>query len=1188
MYLKRLQISGFKTFADATDLEFHPGITAIVGPNGTGKSNISDAIVWALGERSMKALRGAKPLDVIFTGNGGRKGVGMAEVSLTMDNSDNQLPVEFGEVTVTRRIYRNSDTEYFINKTPCRLRDIHELFFDTGIGADTYSIVNQSGIDAVLSIRPEDRRELLEEAAGVKKYRAKRDEARRKLDRTEQNLIRIRDILHEIESQLAPLADQVELALEYENYMTRLRELQLGLLAWEYDVRLKRTDNLKEQRASVEKQVEEGRQRIQELENLEQALDEKRSEMEKQIVVLQQDSTKVVSDVRSTEGQIAVAEERIRSFVEQKELLEQDIRVLTERLRSTRQERQELVANLATLKTECDALIAEVDDKERQFREFTASIASETEQLNRRKSDYIELMRVISDKRNGIASADATHESLQARLRSLDAVTLRTREEQEKIEQSRTDVAAGLSRLREQLAKLEDQLVRARSERDDSEQQRQQLQETLNQTRDELSRIQSRLHTLEEMEQHFEGLYTGVRSVLQASSDQRIAGEYRIVADLLQVPAEYEMAIEVVLGGALQNIVTEDHASATRAIDFLKETRSGRATFLPLDLLRPTPPSDQARSLAQSERARGLATHLVQFDEKYRPAIEYLLNRILIVEDLAAAIELSRRAENHLRLVTLAGEVVIPGGAISGGHGKQSAGGLLARKREMGELRERLIQLKDTVENQTRLLQSLVSAIQESDQQIRGLEAERGETNTALARQDRELEHLEQELRRIGDVLQQIDLDEREVNEEIARSREAREQLQTQLLQLEEDDASLNRTITALQASLDVQITRREELAALVNDARVLQASSEERRTSVQRRIEDIDQASADSEQELKEKEETIASGIEESESLAVRVAGDEMRLELLREHQRAMEQAFDDWRRTRRETGDTLEATTTELRKLRATFHDAEMELHKIEIRETQTQTEMEEMERRFQDDYATTPDQSIGHKEDIQNKQQALDEVETLRQKISGMGEVNVGAVALQKTLQERFEHLSTQKTDIEKAKEELERIIAEIDERTREQFLTTFAAVQVEFQSMFRRIFDGGDTELTLTNPDNLLETGVDITVQLPGKAQQDLLLLSGGERALTALALLMGLLRVKPSPFCILDEVDAPLDENRVERFTELVKEFAQNSQFLIITHNRGTMEAADQLYGVTMEEQGVSKLVSVRLTGTDNR
>jgi len=1188
LHLKRLQIAGFKSFADKTDLQFHPGVTAIVGPNGAGKSNISDAIVWALGERSMKALRGSKPLDVIFTGNGSRKGVGLAEVSLTLDNSDGALPVEFSEVTVTRRLFRDGETAYLINQSPCRLRDIHELFFDTGIGADAYSIVNQSGIDAVLSIRAEDRRELFEEAAGVKKYRAKRDEAKRKLDRTEENLVRIRDIVHEIESQLEPLAEQVTLALEYENHLTRLRELQLSLLAWEYDVRLKRTGNLREQRATVEQQTEESRRQLSELEAKEATLDRKLREMEKEIASLQQNSTNVVSDVRSTEGEIAVAEERIRSFVEQKELLEQDSRILRERVESARQERESVASTVTGLEESCRLLSDEVEEKERLLLDCNNAMAASTAQLNRHKSEYIELMRQTADKKNRIAGLEATLSSFHGRLQTLENVAASTTKERQSCETSLTEVSAELAELQRQLEGVQSKLREARIEQARLWQQREDIQAAIGRSQTELSRVQSRLNTLKEMEEHFEGLYAGVKATLQARREDRLTGEFNLIADILRVPKEYEIAVEVALGNALQQIVTTDDGEATRAIEYLKQTRGGRATFLPLNLLRPRQPSASTHSLSQSSGARGIATNLVAFDERFRPAVEYLLNRVLIVDNLQTAIHLSRSAESGTRLVSLEGEVIIPGGGISGGHGKQSTGGLLARKRAIGELEKTSAQLAVVAQQEERSLESAQLQLQQNEQEIKSLEGTRSDLQTAQARQERESEHLGMELRRLDDVIAQVGRDRREIESEMDASRETQGQLQTGIAELERDGVALEQTIDRVQTALTGSMATRDELSTTLGDARIRKATQEEKLTAARNHIAELVRASTEAEQSLVDKQAAVTTGAAESEGLAMQVARSEMRLEVLRERQKQMEQAFDDWRNGRRDTLDALEESSVSLRQLRAALHESEMELHRIELRETQTQTEMEEMERRFQEDYQTSPQDSLNRKEGIENKQNALEEAATLRDRIASMGEVDLGAIRQQKNLKERLEFLGGQHTDLEKAKSELEEIISEIDQRTREQFLNTFENVQREFHYMFQRIFDGGETQLSLTNPENLLETGIDVTVQLPGKAPQELSLLSGGERALTALALLMGLLRVKPSPFCILDEVDAPLDESRVVRFGELVREFAENSQFLIITHNRGTMEVADQLYGVTMEEQGISKLVSVRMSDVEQR
>ncbi|MCS6862773.1 MAG: chromosome segregation protein SMC, partial [Abditibacteriales bacterium] len=777
--------------------------------------------------------------------------------------------------------------------------------------------------------------------------------------------------------------------------------------------------------------------------------------------------------------------------------------------------------------------------------------------------------------------------------------------------------------------------------------------------REQMSAVQSRLRALQEMEASFEGLFAGVRAVMQAqkqghpllnpalskeekhppfgptlSKEEKhplfdpslskkekhslfdpalskegkhppfdpalskgenlppsnpplakggIQGRFVLVADVLRVPPPFETAIEVGLGSALQHIIAPDEQSVKDAIHFLKATQSGRATFLPLPLLRPASLLPQTRQVVQRPGVCGIAVDLVQFDEVYRPVAEYLLNRLIVVQNLDVALTLSRHVETGCRLVTLEGELVLPAGAITGGAGKQRASGLLQRKREIEELDAR----RKTQNAKLAELESQLTALQDevvaTQAQLRALEQTRVEHLALCARHEREMEHLEREQRRLEQTLERLNGETLECSNVEQESRQQEERLRVELRTLEEAARAVEAEIERLQSQWTAQQTQREELSRQVAEIQAHQAAVQERSAAVERSLAQLEQQAREFSETIESRRVSIARALEEEARLAQQIAADEQNLAQLTQVQVEKEQAFEAWRRERHEILQRLEATTQSLRQQRQTLHQIEEEMHRIELRETQTHTEMEEMQRRFREEFNTTAEDALPRKDDIESKQLALDEIAVIKENMAAMGEVNLGAISQQQQLTERLDFLRTQRDDLERAQADLESIIADIDQRTRDQFMQTFHAVAREFDALFKRLFDGGETRLSLTDPDNLLDTGIDVRVQPPGKAAQDLMLLSGGERALTALALMLALLRVKPSPFVVLDEVDAPLDETNIGRFTELLHEFADTSQFIIITHNKGTMEAADALYGVTMEEHGVSKLVSVRLT-----
>ncbi len=1186
MYLKSLALSGFKTFADDTRLEFGPGITAIVGPNGSGKSNIVDGILWALGERSHKALRGHAPTDVIFNGAATRKQMGLAEVSLFFDNEDKTLPLEFNEIQVTRRVFRDGESEYAINKANCRLRDVVDLFLDTGVGPDAYTIISQSEIDSILSARPEDRRGLIEGAAGVQKYRARRTETRRKLDRVEADLLRVADITSELDSQLAPLAEQAELAREYDNLVQRLRSLQLAILAREYDVRLKRLCALEEQKTTNSDAVANGQAAIARLEAAETELEARMRGLEAQMDALQSETTDVVSRLKAEEGTLAVARERRRALTEQQEFQAQEIGLLRARIAtatgSIETQREELEATLNA----SSSLSSNAAEAEARLGAANVRLQEATRELQSCQSRVIELMRAGQKRREAAAAGRAEAEALQNRLQDLERLAASLRQEAETVAQTRDNSKKQLEAARARFAEQEEAVVKTRQSLQDAQHEYSSRGEVLNKAREERSGMQSRLNVLRELEQNLEGVQGGARSVLNAVKKGDLEDRYTLVADAIRAPHELEQAIEVALGGNVNNLICQHDSQAKTAIGWLKKNQAGRATFLPLNVLRPSGVGDRTRALLKERGVRGIASSLVTFDDTQSDAIEYLLGRILVVDDLDTAVALGKRCDNGVRLVTLEGELVLPAGAITGGQGKQKAAGLLARKRELDEFEARLDKLGGELNSLHDERQKAAETVEVAQKSLRSVQEDLNETRSQIARQEREEEHGEREARRVANQLQATE-------SQCSGARANGENRTFQQAQYEREAAELDRQAKELDVAVagaqDIVSRRqgeREVVAESVADVRADFSASQERQNAMRRAIGELERQVREFSAQITSKQESIARAAGEDARL---VAGEAEHISLLSQLQKRreeLEEASVSGRASRGQSLQSLEETGAALRQNRALTHSAEEELHRVEIRLASTQTEMEDMRRRFEEEFELSVEDALPHRDEIEGKQVALDEIEVLRDQVGALGNVNTGAIQQHEQVKERLDFLLAQRADLDSARAQLEEIISDIDGRTRERFMTTFKGVQVAFDELFRRVFDGGSTELTLTNPDNLLETGIDLRVQPPGKGAQDISLLSGGERALTALSFMLALLRVHPSPFVVLDEVDAPLDQSNVGRFSQLLREFTDKTQFIVITHNNGTMQAADVLYGVTMQQQGVSKLVSVRLVDED--
>ncbi|MBV9864829.1 MAG: chromosome segregation protein SMC [Abitibacteriaceae bacterium] len=1186
MYLKRLSLSGFKTFADNTQLELEPGITAIVGPNGSGKSNIVDAILWALGERSHKALRGHAPTDVIFNGSANRAPLGLAEVSLFFDNEDKTLPLEYKEVQVTRRIFRDGEGEYAINKTNCRLRDVVDLFLDTGVGPESYSIVSQREIDSILSAKPEDRRGLIEGAAGVQKYRARRTETRRKLDRVEADLTRVADIIYELENQIAPLAEQAEIAREYNNYVARLRTLQLAILARDYETRVKRMQGLQEGRVQSGEIVQVAQAEIVRLEAAETELESRLRALEGTMETLQGETTDVVSRLKATEGSIAVARERRRALTEQQEFQAQEIGLLRARITSTQESRATQQAELDAALNASASLSGAAADAEARLGAANARLSEATRELQARQAKVIELMRGSQARREAAATGRAEAAALEHRLHDLERLAKTLDAEAAQVTESGTTARAELDATKQRQAEAAQQATAAREAWQNAQRQQAALADALNAAREKRSALQSRLGALRELEQNLEGVQGGARAVLSAVKRGQLADQYTLVADAIRAPHELENAVEVALGAGVHNLICATDADAKTAINWLKQNQAGRATFLPLPNLRPGGISDKTRALLREKGVRGVASELVKCDKAYAAAVEYLLGRVIVVDTLDVAVALAKRCEFGVRLVTLDGELVLPAGAITGGQGKQKASGLLARKRELDELEANVDALNQELQKQQEALQDSIAAVGQAQEKWRAQQEVENEIRSQIARQEREIEHLEREARRVGNQREATESQIKAARATVATKAAQQAEHDQMAVTLDEQARALDEAVAQAQHIVAERQAEREEIASSVAEVRAQHSATQERLAAMRRAIAELERQLKEFEAQIVSKQASIERAAGEDANI---VAGEAELISSLAQLQRRREELETmsaHGRAHRQESLQKLEETGAGLRAQRTALHDAEEELHRIEVRIASTEVEMQDMQRRFAEEFELPFEEALAYRDAIEQKQLALDEIEVLKDKIGGLGNVNIGAVQQHQQVLERLEFLTTQRNDLDASRAQLEEIIADIDSRTRERFMTTFTAIAAAFDTLFQRIFDGGTTHLTLTHPDNLLETGIDLKVQPPGKSVQDISLLSGGERALTALSFMLALLQVHPSPFVVLDEVDAPLDQSNVGRFSQLLREFTDRTQFIVITHNNGTMQAADVLYGVTMQQQGVSTLMSVRLVDTE--
>ena len=1179
MYLKRLEIFGFKTFAERTDLEFGPGITAIVGPNGSGKSNISDAILWVLGEQGMKALRSNRSTDVIFNGSDARKALGMAEVHLTLDNSSGRLPTDYTEVTVTRRVFRSGEAEFLINRVPVRLRDIHDLFMDTGIGKQSYSTISQGEVDAILSSRSEDRRALFEEVAGIAKYKARKKEALRKLDQTRQNLLRASDVIDELETQIGPLVEQSEKARQYQSLHNELTRLQLSLLVAQYTGLQSSMGRSKEREGELEQELEGLKHQLHQAELRETT---RRAELQ----VLEDE----LEERRSHEGRLGnsvLAEENALTLLKQQE---ETARQECERLRAERAEWEgesgRFDAEIAAAETEGQRLHGIIAGLEAELAETDAALKESAGTVNELAKDiqdhrgaYLDVLDRMARVRNELARVESllrTSEGRTARITTeLRDVEGKLAERSQELSAAQTTIAERQA-TRERVNAQRAGAMRARGAMSDKQAE---LRKAENRVREELAGMRSRRQALQELEESLEGYFPGVRAVMDAAAAGRLRGRFATTAEILDVPEELETAVEVAMGAGLQDVVTDTEASARAAVDLLKSTQAGRATFLPLDLLSP----DRRASVPEAPGILGLAMDLVTYDPQYEAVVQHHLGRAIVARDLDAALALakSNEARGWNRIVTLDGEVITPARTITGGtQGK--GGGLLKRKRELRDLIEAVEGKERDANTLQRKVQEAVAEVGRLDAELTSLAKEAEKAATALAEAERVAAGIGHETKT---------LDERKATLEEEAAWIARE-----MESVRADEAKHN-------AALNVLEVERGEAEAAIAEAESALAGGQSERDAVTERYAALRLRISDARGELGQQQAAARRAAELRDSLSERLAQNaklaaemtgkiaafgqqqqeaDAQLLRLREAHGKGSAEVEAARDRRAAMLETIAAQLERQKELREAVEDCQGRLHRANLRTTQVEAELGFLEGQFFDDYRLTPDQALARAEPVENRGAAVLRLKELQTAEEELGQVNLGAIDECERIGERLTFLTTQRRDLEEARERLMKVIAEIDATCKEKFLTAFEAIRREFQDLFQRLFNGGDTQLTLDDPSDVLESGIDVHVTIPGKRNQHLLQLSGGERALTALALLFAMLRVKPSPFVVLDEIDAPLDEANVGRYCDVLRDFTTDTQFLIVTHNKGTMEAADVLYGVTMEKAGVSKIVSVRL------
>ncbi len=1184
MFLKRLELQGFKSFADKTVLSFADGATGVVGPNGSGKSNISDAIRWVIGEMSAKSLRGSNMQDVIFAGTATRKPVNYAEVSLVLDNSSHMFNIDFDEVIVTRRLFRSGESAYQINRANCRLKDIHELFMDTGLGRDGYSIIGQGNVAQILSNKPEDRRSLFEEAAGVSKYKYRKEEAARKLANTEENLIRINDIVYELESQLEPLKKQSEKARKYLELYTEYRELDVSLSLINLDknkVEQEKADKLyndvNSEIEGLKAQETEAERRSTELYEKQKSKDEEKTQLHARLIenensgaAIAKDISIAENDIKNNKSAVQRTESEIAGLKQKSEQHSVSIAEYRHEIEEKNAEAQRIMQNFDTLKADNESsgtrqneLADEIESYKRKVSELRSSAESRRERLKGNenlRNTYLERREIIN------AELKSFNEGIESTRKEIEDDTCLIAEKQEKLSKLNKLVSAQ----KRQLEKLNAEIIG--------------ITEGFNKKRVDYDTRVSKKRMLEGLENDFAGYARSVRTVLKEQSLKHLS-IYGTVSSLVEVNRQYVTAIETVLGGALQNIIVEREEDAKAAIEFLRRSKAGRATFLPVSSVH----GRTLENIAQISGCTGFigaACDLVSYNRKYDGIVKSLLGRVVVVDNIDNAIAMSRRFGYKFRVVTIEGDILNAGGSLSGGSvNKQS--GLMSRASEIREL---------------------TAEIQVLTNELKALKADRERLDTELKTVNEQLSTYMPVIRGYEDEILRLENTVKHLKTTVENGGSTEENYRTELENIEKQLKDSSDTNTGILMEI-----RRFENAAAEHEAKLSKLNDEYERVSAERekQSEDIMNETlklADLQRDVKSLEEKIISSENEIAEAEKGTKEKQDYCEELEKRSKELKKTIEEKENHRKEIADlsaelkhkieiideqkagiveSLKGIQSDNKTMTDTLINLQQELSRAETKRVKLNMEYESIMNHLWDEYELTYTAAAEMRKEFDDTKEAFKRSSELKSQIKDLGHVNMESIDEYTEKKERYEFLSTQRDDLEKSKDNLNKIIDSMEELMEEHFGNQFNVISKSFSEVFIELFGGGRGRLSLTDPNNLLESGIEIEVQLPGKGLQNINLYSGGEKSFIAIALLFAILKVKPTPFCILDEIDAALDDVNVSRFATYLRNYTDRTQFIVITHRRGTMEAANILYGVTMQEKGVTKLLSLNIDDVED-
>lgn len=1182
MYLKSLEMYGFKSFAEKTRLDFMPGITTVIGPNGSGKSNIADCIRWILGEQSIKSLRGNKSEDIIFAGTQNRKSLGFAEASLVFDNQDGELPIEYGEVTVTRKIYRNGETGFFINKAPCRLKDIQELFMDTGIGKDGYSIIGQGKIDEILSNKSEDRRHIFEEAAGIVKYRARKSETEKKLENTKLNLLRINDIIAEIEANINPLKIQSEKAKKFLCLRDELKNIEIGLFVYNINEYKTKIQEIEENIEIFESQKNDEQNRFNDEQAKKEAIKEKVEKLIEEIERVQNLNFEFSNKKEQINSEIAVCNEKIANNIENSNRCNSDIEELHKKNDELKSEKEKKLSRKNDIFSNKERYAKELAEKEDELQKYSKNLSEKEIEIEEEKKK-IELntetrYETLNNKNIAINNLEninkqqkALNEQIQDTISDLDSA--RTQKD---------DFSKNFYEIEKNKNKLEKELTQIKSNIEENAKKLNEFDSKINEIYSEHKIKEAKCNFLIENEKEKEGYSKSVKNLMQAIQNSKELGKgvHGVLANLISVDEKYETAIEMSLGYSLQNIITDTEDEAKKLVNYLKENKLGRASFLPIS-------SVKGQGIAKLNTTGingyiGVASDLVKTDKKYQEIIFNLLGRTVIVENMDSAINLARKNQYGFKIVTLEGDIINPSGMISGGSSTNTKNtNILGREKEIKKLQAELLKLKEKIQKLEKEKAEFQNISSDALEKFNQKQKEYQEFEITYATEKQKNDNIDFEILKYDAKLAKLREDVKKLENDKKENIELQNKFDLQMKEIDEENDKLNNIVSEfMNKNKDTQ-KYIDDLNFNITNLKISVSSFDEGEASINEIVERIEKEIENNINSENAKNKLIEDLETENKNLENKIIELKQSITDLENEVINSNSTVENLKNERILENQKLFDIEKNIEEKTIIIEDLKNQISKLELKKSKIDLEKNQIIDKMWEEYEITPN-AVTNQEPIKNPQSVQKQVNQLRSEIRDLGSVDLDSIQRYAQMKERYDFLSEQRYDLEDTMAKLKKVISEMTSQMEKQFSNQFKIINQNFSKVFKELFGGGEAKLILTDESNVLECGIEINVQPPGKKLQSMSLLSGGERAFTAIALLFAILKINPSPFCVLDEIEAALDDVNVYRFAEYLKKFCQDVQFLVITHRKGTMEAANTVYGITMEEKGISKLLSMKL------